>query len=68
LLFVPKAIELDGDIPMENKQSKWMALKEKKLAFSKSEADMKDVKIFGEDSEESEEKVAVKGEPVDMEV
>ena len=54
MLYVPKAVEMDGEVPNENVQSKWVQLKEKKLAFSKSEADMKTTKVFGELSDISE--------------
>ena len=52
---------------MEKIPSKWIQLKELKLAFCKSEADMVHTKVFGEESETSEKQVP-KGETADMEV
>lgn len=66
-LLKPKPLELDGEIPMEKIPSKWIQLKELKLAFCKSEADMVHTKVFGEESETSEKQVP-KGETADMEV
>jgi len=57
LIYVPKPIELDGEVPNEKVESKWLLLKEKKLAFSKSEADMKGTKIWGDESEAESEKI-----------
>lgn len=67
LIYVPKPIELDGEVPNEKVQSKWLLLKEKKLNFSKSAADIKVAKIWGEESEEESIKV-VKLEYKDMDI